>query len=82
MERKVKVCVTYTFKGYYVVQVISAKTAAKVVKENCSMTLSNGISVAANKSIIPDWHFPIHPEVEITAVSYEQDKLRVLQLAK
>lgn len=82
MGRTVKVCVTYTFKGYYVVQVISAKTAAKVVKENCSMTLSNGIYVAANKCIIPDWNFPVHPEVEITGVSYEQDKQNVLQLAK
>lgn len=82
MERDIRVSVTYTFKGYYVVHADSAKAAAKVVEENCSMTLSNGISVAANKCIIPDWNFPVHPEVEITGVSYEQDKQQVLQLAK
>lgn len=82
MERDIRVSVTYTFKGYYVVHADSAKAAAKVVEDNCSMILSNGLSVAADKSIIPDWNFPIHPEVEITGLSYEQDKALVLQLTK
>lgn len=82
MERTIRVNVTYTFKGYYLVRTDSAKTAAQIVHDNCSMTLSNGLTVNADESVLPDWNIPVHPETEITGVSYEQAKPLVIQLAK
>ena len=82
MERIIRVNVTYTFKGYYIVRADTAKAAAQIVDDNCSMTLSNGLAVNADESVIPDWNIPVHPETEITGVSYEQDKPLVIQLAK
>lgn len=82
MGRTIRVNVTYTFKGYYIVRTDSAKGAAQIVENHCSMTLSNGLAVNADENVIPEWNFPVHPEPEITGVSYEQDKPLIIQLAE
>lgn len=80
MGREIRVDVTYTYKGYYIVNSDTAKDAASCVNANCSMTLSNGLHVSADAEKIPDWDFPVHPETEITGVSYHEGEVPTAKL--
>lgn len=66
--KRFKVKVRYVFKGHYMVRAASEEDAARMVSQQCGLTLGRGIHTILDEAECPDWKFPIHSDVRILSV--------------
>lgn len=66
--KRFEVKVRYTFDGHYIVRAASRKDAARMVTEQCGLTLGRGIHTTLSDTECPDWEFPTHPDMRIVAI--------------
>ncbi|MFA7219002.1 MAG: hypothetical protein WC119_00555 [Synergistaceae bacterium] len=59
-----EVPVKFTFDGVFKVKAKSREEAVELVKNDCGMTMTNGVHSSLPEGNI-DWEFPCHPEKEI-----------------
>ncbi len=66
--KRFEVKVRYTFDGHYIVRAASGKDAARMVTEQCGLSLGRGIHTALGDAECPDWELPTHPDMRVAAI--------------
>ena len=71
--KQIKVKVRYTFDGHYVVRAASEADAARMVSNQCGLTLGGDIHTAFDVTACPDWEFPIRPDMRVLSIKDKSD---------
>ena len=71
--KRFEVKVRYTFNGHYITRAASGKDAARVVTEQCGLTLGGGIHTTLNEVACSGWEFPTHPDMQILFIKDKHD---------